>query len=398
MNTLSRTPFFLFSLVSLTFGATPDVEGQWVQTKGSFGTWTSCLAANGIVIYASGGNGVVLSTDMGASWAGDDSGLTNSNVNALAVSGRNLFAGTNGGVFLSIDSCRSWVAINSGIPSNTAISALVVDGTILFAGTYTGIFRSTDSGASWIAMDSGLEGSVIWSLGISGTNLLAGTRGGIFRSNDSGAIWTPSDSGLVTGGFATFVQMGSFLFAGDEDGSVYRSTNNGVSWTAARVLQTAFQGSTFALAASGSNLFAGIGSDSGVYLSTDNGTTWSSVGTGLSGTAVYALAVSGDNLFAGTEGYGIWRRPLLDFNQSSVAENTPASSATTLRVFPNPASNELQIIGSQPGEVHLFDLMGRERMNAVTDGANTMLDVSHLEAGMYFLREGNESAKVEVER
>jgi hypothetical protein len=78
--------------------------------------------------------------------------------------------------------------------------------------------------------------------------------------------------------------------------------------------------------------------------------------------------------------------------------STLENSHTTLQVFPNPASGELQILGGQSGDFHLFDLMGRERMNAVTDGTTTTLDVSSLEPGMYFLREGNESAKVEIER
>ena len=81
---------------------------------------------------------------------------------------------------------------------------------------------------------------------------------------------------------------------------------------------------------------------------------------------------------------------------ASVAESATANPS--LRIFPNPASGNLQIMGEQPGEVHLFDLMGRERMNAVSDGANTALDVSSLEHGMYFLREGSESAKVEIAR
>ena len=73
-----------------------------------------------------------------------------------------------------------------------------------------------------------------------------------------------------------------------------------------------------------------------------------------------------------------------------------SNSLTTLRVFPNPASGELQIIGEQLGEIHLFDLMGRERINAISNGTGATLDVSRLEAGMYFVRLGSESAKVTI--
>ena len=73
-------------------------------------------------------------------------------------------------------------------------------------------------------------------------------------------------------------------------------------------------------------------------------------------------------------------------------------SKNEIHVFPNPATDELQILGGQPGTIHLFDIMGRERMNASDDGTGTTLDVSRLEPGIYFLREGNQSTKVEITR
>jgi Secretion system C-terminal sorting domain len=81
---------------------------------------------------------------------------------------------------------------------------------------------------------------------------------------------------------------------------------------------------------------------------------------------------------------------------SLVAENSNASDE--LKVFPNPATDALQILGRQAGTVHLFDIMGRERMNTNDDGTGATLDVSRLESGIYFLREGNQSTKVEIAR
>jgi hypothetical protein len=101
---------------------------------------------------------------------------------------------------------------------------------------------------------------------------------------------------------------GSNLFAGTEHGGVFRSSNNGTSWTAVNTGLTNTIVRSFAV--SGSNLFAGT-HGGGVFLSTNNGTSWTAVNTGLSNfTTVYALAVSGSNLFAGTGDYGVWRRPL----------------------------------------------------------------------------------------
>jgi len=65
----------------------------------------------------------------------------------------------------------------------------------------------------------------------------------------------------------------------------------------------------FALAVSGTNLFAGT-LDGGVFLSTNNGTSWTAVNTGLTNYSVLAFCFSDAYVFIGTDRYGVWRRPL----------------------------------------------------------------------------------------
>ena len=79
-----------------------------------------------------------------------------------------------------------------------------------------------------------------------------------------------------------FAVKGTNLFAGTA-GGVFRSTNNGTSWTAVNTGLT--YTSVDALAVSGTNLFAGT--ENGVFLSTNNGTSWTAVNTGLTNTSVY---------------------------------------------------------------------------------------------------------------
>ncbi len=58
---------------------------------------------------------------------------------------------------------------------------------------------------------------------------------------------------------------------------------------------------------SGGDIFAGT--DGGVYRSNDNGDTWSQINSGLTNTSVQALAInSNGDIFAGTDGGGVFRR------------------------------------------------------------------------------------------
>jgi len=102
-------------------------------------------------------------------------------------------------------------------------------------------------------------------------------------------------------------------------------------------------------------------------------------------------------IFHSTNGqYLTWSFEYKVYPAASVSESANASNA--IRVFPNPASDELQILGAEAGTIRVFDLLGRERMNVNDDGSGVSLDVSHLERGTYFLRLGGQSTKVEIAR
>ena len=112
-------------------------------------------------------------------------------------------------------------------------------------------------------------------------------------------------SGPYCGLVSCLAVSGTNLFAGTGtdldapcDGGVFLSTNNGTSWT--EVNSGLTNSDVLSLAVGGTNLFAGTWG--GVFLSTNNGTSWTAVNSGLTNSFVLSLAVSGMNLFAGTSG------------------------------------------------------------------------------------------------
>jgi hypothetical protein len=125
--------------------------------------------------------------------------------------------------------------------------------------------------------------------------------GGVFRTTDNGTSWTAA--GAPFSYFNRMTQVDSNLFAGTEYG-VFVSTNDGTSWTAVNSGLTSLYIDD--LAVSGTNLFAGT-TEGGVFLSTNDGMSWSPVNNGLIKQNGYvppvsAFAFSGANVFAGTGG------------------------------------------------------------------------------------------------
>ncbi len=256
--------------------------------------FTSMAVAAGKVFAGTRGGGVFLSTDNGTNWTAVNSGLANTLVQTLLLSGSNLFAGTQSGVFLSTNNGTNWIAVNSGL-TNTNVQAFAVSGANIFAGTQGGVFLSTNNGTGWTAINTGLTNTNVQALAASGVNVFAGTNGsGIFRSTDTGANWSIDTPGL-NGSFnvKALIFNGANVFAGTS-GNLFRSTNNGLSWTKfGSIANTDIN--SFAI--SGANILAGT--SNGIYRSNNNGNTWPSFNNGLKDNNVYAVGASGSTVFAG---------------------------------------------------------------------------------------------------
>jgi exo-beta-1,3-glucanase (GH17 family) len=195
-----------------------------------------------------------------------------------------------------------WTSV-SGL---TNVQSLLAVTPTLYAGTTSGLFRSTDGGATFSAVNGGLTNTNVASLAVAddGT-LFAGTRGGgVFESVNGGDTWTlrsatPANAtSLVTTAAGTFAADGtncsgiSLLPAGG--GSAVDRTG-------------IVAGCPAALAAGNGYLFAGT-STTGIYRSTNEGLSWSTIGAAVTSANIHALAVDRDGrMFAATHTAGVWR-------------------------------------------------------------------------------------------
>lgn len=209
----------------------------------------------------------------------------------------------------------SWEKTNS--PSIIITALTVSSDGIIFAGSNDGtvqggtnaVYRSSDDGQTWADITNGLSvGVEALSLDSNG-QLWAGTAGaGIFKSENNGDTWTRR----LSGGLIWDISFSSkaHIFAGTHGsiglgfGGIQRSLDNGQTWQrlANGLLTDASDFFTLAIAA---NDILYAGGRIGLYRSEDNGDNWQILGLDSFTVTAIAINANGD-LFVATNSDGLY--------------------------------------------------------------------------------------------
>jgi photosystem II stability/assembly factor-like uncharacterized protein len=207
-------------------------------------------------------------------------------------------------VLLAATSQAQWIQ-TSGPTGLRPSRALAVDQRGAFLGIdQGGVFHSSSHGRSWEFRGDGLTMyDQVLSIAASGDTAWAGFGGrGAFYSTDRGLSWAPAsivDTTVYGWAFTSLAVQGQRVFAVYRSGSgvLYRSENLGRSW---ETCTPAVGSGAVCVSSCGSLLLAGT--QTGLYQSSDSGRAWLQAPGGPTGGPVLSIAHEGSTIVAGTVG------------------------------------------------------------------------------------------------
>jgi photosystem II stability/assembly factor-like uncharacterized protein len=382
-----RISLFLSGLLLTT-----SLNAQWQQADNGITNHVyTAIGSNGENVFVGSGSvNLYGSADNGSTWNTVTNGISGM-VTMLAASNGNLFAVTANGVFLSNNNGATWSLQNNGLPSNFAGQSIFADGDTLFSGGYYEVFYSVNNGSTWTARNTGFPPNArVQSFAKNGNTVFAGTNGyGLYKTTNNGLSWTLTGIGGQQVPFSEVESVYVFdskIYA-SFSGTLYVSSDNGATWT------TATNGLNGAyvnyITHRGGTLF--VGTYTGIFHSLDGGSTWVNINANLTNPAISHIGFNASKIFICSQNVAIYVRDL-----QQVLSLETLSLNNELSVYPNPANEKLTVSlpeNSSKTEGILYDNAGKELQRFLLNSGENTLDINHLESGIYFLEMNGKSTK-----
>jgi hypothetical protein len=270
-------------------------------------------------IYASTlGSGVFVLGVSSSSWVPvTTQGLTDLSITSILIdSSDDIFVGTkeiNGGVFELVPNATTWQNVNYNLPKNWTTRAPFIN--CMGLDSNQNVWVGTQGSDAWHLA----PGATQWiSAGIIANNsfarmvrglaftptgkVFAATQLGVYQNTVTGNTWTATSMTEAT--FSIAVDSSGIIYAGNgfTGGGIYRSVDNGVTWTnnalAGMSIESITTIGTTVFVAADPPTYRGQ-----IYVSRDQGITYKQATTNLSTvTRVWALAVTARGVWLGANG------------------------------------------------------------------------------------------------
>ena len=446
MESLESNGSSIYALAHEGFFVSRDNGMTWnkIEHGLSYRKVIACAVHQGIVYATTLDGYLIFSQDDGVTWKGNNTGLNIGTVHTLGSFGNTLLATENyNGLYMSTDNGNNW-SKKLSIPGAERIKSLAADQNRIFVGTDMvydekgSLFYSENHGESWMDINTLKDVRGIHGIALIENYIFARTDPRrILMSDNKGETWTKvlSDD-FYDGNFLNdmvvcdnkiFIATYHGLIVSDENRTnwayhkfdnenysiqaigvdksnicvfaspkgFFTSTDSGISW---EFKYGGFDNDYIhSIAVKDNNIFAS--NDSGIFVSKFDKDIWVKVVEGFP-TVCPTLKVNDEYIFGVTEGQGLYRAKLSDFEFTDVINKE--LNDNKFSVYPNPAGDFIEIavkeltlksIDDNICKLQIFNLLGIEVMKEIFQPTanNYHLNISGLSPGVYYLKLGNES-------
>lgn len=217
-----------------------DGAEAWTELTSGLGRIVSIFARGSKVLMGTGGSGLYVSIDGGATFTARDVGAPFASVQDVLAVDEKVFAATDYGLALSVNKGVTFTLRTTaqGLGSDT-VRDLVLDNGLLYAATASGLSISNNDGATFTNHTTGLASTSVNAIAVSGTTVYAATDSGLAISSDGGqsfSVTRTTANGLGSNYVGRVVVSGSTVYVGTGEyssatNSFAVSINGGTSFT-----------------------------------------------------------------------------------------------------------------------------------------------------------------------
>jgi photosystem II stability/assembly factor-like uncharacterized protein len=218
--------------------------------------------------------------------------------NVVIVAGMNMKKTINGG--------NNWTSVpTAGHLDNHCVTFAPGSSTNILCGNDGGLFHTTNGGTTWSSLNKGLAITQFYRVGLSRITpglMIAGAQDNGNLKLSAGT-WTNVTNADGMGGFIDFAND-NIMYATIQNGSLFRSTNGGASWTPISTPSNGAWVTPFCQSRTVANTI--YAATDKVYKSTNQGTTWAAISGALGGVGAFTILKTHPNpeyLIAGDENY-----------------------------------------------------------------------------------------------
>ena len=255
---------------------------------------------------------------------------------------------------------------------------------------YGAILKTSDAGETWTRKYTGTN-KYFYIYSVFFTDLLNGYAVGnysnpnyssiIFKTTNGGETWTSQSSGSTGSLFSIYFTDSNTGYIGGYPGLMLKTTDKGETWINQNI---GASNGTYSLYFPNANTGYGTGYNNSIMKTTDGGINWTSQPSGVT---EYLTSVCFTDV---NTGYAVGKMGtiLKTTNGGGWGAGTEESylKSKLIKIYPNPTFTHITIETPVQSQLSILNLNGKEVMKQTITKPKTLVDISTLPNGVYFVR------------